>query len=318
MKLTLAISASLLAITATAAAQEPVPAAGALEFKAAEAVPQLERARVGVESRIVKGAPYSAEAVTETLQVLGDGNRIARKSVSKIYRDSEGRTRRETISDGEVTTISISDPVAGSQFTLSPATRTAYRTGVIMTGSGGAFAVASVPPGSPGTVVAMRTPEGHPRVEARSAEADRKVDDEKGAVAAGRGGGVRGPEQHLATIVYPATGPMLRVPGTSTSTKEDLGPQMVEGVMATGTRTTTVIPAGAIGNVQPINIVSEQWFSDDLKVLVLTKHNDPRSGETTYRLVNVIQGEPHRSLFEVPADYTMKDSAIRRQPPLER
>jgi hypothetical protein len=87
-------------------------------------------------------------------------------------------------------------------------------------------------------------------------------------------------------------------------------------VLATGTRTTTEIPAGAIGNERPIRIVSEQWFSEDLKVLVLTKHTDPRVGETTYRLTNIVQSEPAALLFEVPPDYTVKNSVIRRQAPL--
>src|SRR6185295_6978905 len=43
----------------------------------------------------VKGAPYAAEAVTESTQMLIDGNRIQHKSSASVYRDSEGRTRRE-------------------------------------------------------------------------------------------------------------------------------------------------------------------------------------------------------------------------------
>ena len=86
------------------------------------------------------------------------------------------------------------------------------------------------------------------------------------------------------------------------SVREDLGTSTIEGLPATGTRTTTTIAAGAIGNVQPIKIVSEEWFSPDLQVLVLTKHNDPRSGETVYRLLNVVRAEPDPSLFAVPAD----------------
>ena len=123
-------------------------------------------------------------------------------------------------------------------------------------------------------------------------------------------------------MVYPAEAvslPRTAAPGGyvggGTVNKEDLGTQVVEGVVATGTRTTTTIPAGTNGNEQPI--VSEQWFSPDLKVLVMTKHNDPRTGETTYRLTNIVQTEPARSLFEVPADYTLKDSVIRRQSPMQ-
>src|SRR5258708_19798852 len=43
----------------------------------------------------VKGAPYSAQAVTETTQTLADGNRIVQKNTATLYRDSEGRERRD-------------------------------------------------------------------------------------------------------------------------------------------------------------------------------------------------------------------------------
>ena len=93
-------------------------------------------------------------------------------------------------------------------------------------------------------------------------------------------------------VVYPAEGVSLPrsvapggfASGGGTVNKEDLGTQVIEGVVATGTRTTTTIAAGSIGNEQPILIVSEQWFSADLKVLVMTKHSDPRSGETSLSL----------------------------------
>jgi hypothetical protein len=95
--------------------------------------------------------------------------------------------------------------------------------------------------------------------------------------------------------------------GEGTTAREDLGEKVIDGVTAKGTRTTTVIAAGAQGNEQPITIVSEQWFSPDLQLLVMTRHNDPRTGETTYRLTNIVRAEPDRSLFEVPADYTVRD-----------
>jgi hypothetical protein len=81
---------------------------------------------------------------------------------------------------------------------------------------------------------------------------------------------------------------------------------MIEGVEAQGTRTTTTIPAGQIGNELPIEIVSESWMSQQLQTLVLSKHNDPRMGETTYRLTNIQLIEPLPMLFEVPADYTIQ------------
>jgi hypothetical protein len=84
--------------------------------------------------------------------------------------------------------------------------------------------------------------------------------------------------------------------------REDLGTSTIEGLTATGTRVTTTIPAGAIGNLQPIKVVSEEWFSPELQVMLLTRHSDPRAGETVYRLLNVVRAEPDRSLFTMPAD----------------
>src|SRR5262249_23148104 len=47
------------------------------------------------DGKLVKGAPYSAQVLTESVQTLADGNRIVRRSNAAVYRDSEGRTRRE-------------------------------------------------------------------------------------------------------------------------------------------------------------------------------------------------------------------------------
>ncbi len=89
----------------------------------------------------VKGAPYAAEAVTESTQTLSDGNRIQHKSTASVYRDSEGRTRREqTLSaigpwaaSGEAPqTIFIDDSVAGVHYILNPKERTAQKIAVPM------------------------------------------------------------------------------------------------------------------------------------------------------------------------------------------
>ncbi len=71
----------------------------------------------------VKGAPYSAEIISEDTQVLGDGNRIVNKSTQNFYRDSEGRTRREI--NGDV--IMIDDPVASVHYMLNPKAKTAHK-----------------------------------------------------------------------------------------------------------------------------------------------------------------------------------------------
>ena len=285
-------------------------------------------ARTAVEARITPGAPYAAEAVTESTQQLADGNRIVKRTLTRIFRDSEGRTRREQIAANgvDVQTVNISDPVAESTYVLFPETRVAYRNGVVIATPRG-MASASVTPGSSGVVTTARSADGSVRVEARGGveltEEERKAI-EAGAVARAGGGGTG-----AATVAGGGTGAAVgggRGRGVGAATlmpsrqagpgdpgvREDLGQQTIEGVVATGTRITTTIPAGAIGNEQPIKVVSEQWFSPELQVLVLTKHSDPRTGETTYRLTNISRAEQARSLFEVPPDYTLKDSIIRR------
>jgi hypothetical protein len=89
--------------------------------------------------------------------------------------------------------------------------------------------------------------------------------------------------------------------------EKDLGTQNVNGVTAQGKSIARTIPAGAIGNAQPIVSTSERWYSPDLQIPVSAKNNDPRFGESTYSLTNIRRSEPPSSLFQVPSDYTIKD-----------
>jgi hypothetical protein len=84
---------------------------------------------------------------------------------------------------------------------------------------------------------------------------------------------------------------------------ESLSAQTVNGVLATGTRVTRTIPAGQIGNAQAIQTVRETWVSTDLKVTVMVRSSDPRTGTTTTQLTNIVRAEPDGSLFQAPADY---------------
>ena len=100
--------------------------------------------------------------------------------------------------------------------------------------------------------------------------------------------------------------PGPEVSDVQTST-EALGQQTIEGVVAEGKRTTTTIPAGAIGNQRAITTTTEEWFSSEMQVVVLSTTKDPRMGETTYRLTNIRRQEPPTTLFTLPADYVVKD-----------
>ena len=245
-----------------------------------------------IETKITPNRPYSAESVTETVQIMADGNRIQRTSMTKVYRDNAGRTRREMFGAGTTAqTISIADPVAKNGFTLHPDKKIAYQT------SGGV--VLTTPP--PVQV------EGQPTAVAR------------GGGGGGGRGGYASTTNPSAAPVLPATtvaGGELRerrpAPEDPNVKAEDLGVQNMEGVLAAGKRTTTTIPAGKIGNVKDIQVVSEQWFSEELQVLVMTRHSDPRSGETIYRLRNILRAEPDPSLFTVPADYQVMQRGVRR------
>ncbi len=95
----------------------------------------------------------------------------------------------------------------------------------------------------------------------------------------------------------------------------DLGQQTIGGINAIGKSVTRTIPAGTIGNSQPIVEKSEVWTAPDLQVVVRSTHNDPRWGQSTYTLTNVRRGEPSPALFQVPADYTVQDEPSGRARP---
>ncbi|MEW5983000.1 MAG: hypothetical protein AB1806_11615 [Acidobacteriota bacterium] len=247
--------------------------------------------RVSIVPGPVTGAPYSAEAVSETVQTLADGNRILKRSVSRIYRDSKGRTRNETLTaDGQVKSVVISDPAGRTSYQLVPEKNVAQRIGLgtVHATSAGRGAGAGIATTRPLTFTVVELKAAH---EAELKRAQGTLQALKEA---------EHKTQQAATMVHEASG------AERTSARDDLGVRSFDGVEARGSRTTTVIPAGAIGNVLPITITSEEWTSPELKVLVMTRHADPRTGETTYRLSGISRAEPDASLFEVPAGYTIK------------
>jgi hypothetical protein len=241
---------------------------------------------VSVEGPAVTGAPYSAEATTESVQVLADGNRIVRRTTAKVYRDGKGRTRRETLGpDGQVTSILVSDPSGGKSFMIEPGTNTHTGVATFISSEGARPKAVQAAPGT-----------GSAR-----AQFSAQAKHEAGVQAA--------QETHVVTsgaMTMAWTAAVDPHGEGAAPKKEDLGQQTIEGLTAKGTRTTIEIPAGTIGNDLPIVAVGEEWVSVDLKVLVMTRHADPRMGETTYRLTGIVRGEPDPSLFEPPAGVTVK------------
>lgn len=265
----------LLASAATARAQQPIDLINAsspvnIEFMSGP---------IAFDAAPVTGAPYSAEAVTDVVQTLADGNRIVRQNKAHISRDSQGRTRREEgfavfgpLVNGpnanEQRNVQISDPANGTMVMLDLRTRTAQRM-----------------PGPPRIVLRNKIAGVNSTADVNMAEPLEKNQVEK-FVMFNRVQAVGGMRAEKPVV-------------------ESLGTQFMEGVTVEGTRTTVTIPAGDIGNERPITIVSERWFSQDLKLLVMSRQSDPRFGETTYRLTNLNRAEPPAHLFEIPADFTL-------------
>lgn len=234
-----------------------------------------------MSSPAVQGAPYSATITNESVQTLADGNRIVQTSTGNTARDSMGRTRQDAplLTIGNMSPadaprlVFLQDPVAQATYTLNLTEKTAMK--------GGAFSPMALSPRTPGvaTTGAMVS---------------------KDIIA---GAFVAGAAAPLAISVQ-KTGTVEEGQPQS----EDLGSKTMEGVSVMGTRTTRTIPAGQIGNDKPLSIVTEVWLSPELKTIVYSKRSDPRMGDQTFALTNIVRSEPDPSLFMVPSDFKLIDA----------
>lgn len=123
--------------------------------------------------------------------------------------------------------------------------------------------------------------------------------------------GVRGRRPPPSGIERP---PFARADVAPEIRSDQLPARTIEGLAVEGTRTTLIIPSGARGNVRPIEIVSEQWYSPDLHVVVSSRRADPLAGTVEYRLKGINRAEPSADLFQVPSDYRVMDGPVR--PPM--
>jgi len=220
----------------------------------------------------IAGAPFAADATTEFSQMLSDGNRIERRFTTSLARDGKGRTRSEQ-------DVAMLGPLVvlekGTNWKTSPA----------------AAAAPSEPPRF--TVINDPVDRVTYTLDERSKEARRSPS--KSATA-----------QFIE--VQKLNDKLINVRGGGNAVVvESLGMRQIEGVSAEGTRMTTTIPAGQIGNLNPINVVTERWIAKDLQMAILMTRRDPRSGDTVYRLTNIVRAEPPPDLFTVPSDYRIVD-----------
>ena len=224
----------------------------------------------GIPGGAVTGAPYSGEEVTERVQTLADGTHITQPPQKTVfYRDSQGRTRIER-------TIPLppgaSSAAAPNFIEISDPVSGARYTLDPRSRTVRKLSYPSAPPPPPsGTTVTS---------------------------------------QRLAVqAATPAMSPSL--PDSQAKrpefSRESLGTQTIEGVLAEGSRITVTYPIGAVGNDRSITTVSETWTSPDLKTVVLSKNSDPRNGDSTTRLTNISRLEPDPSLFQIPSDYEIVD-----------
>ena len=267
---------------------------------------------IRMRGKAVKNAPYSAEVVSERQQNLADGNQIVNKSTSFSYRDSAGRTRQEMRdAKGEVLTVTIHDAADGSTYILNPRSKTANKIGPHKELGKAAAEMArahieqmrkegKLPAGERREIIVRRLEgaEGEAQANAASAAGLHVEAPLMGALPNGR---------ELAMRLGPLAGAMADMKWARKAATKDLGTREIEGVKAEGKLRSYEIPAGEVGNRNPITVSDESWHSPELQVTLLTKHSDPRVGESTYRLTNIRREEPAAALFAVPSDYTVKD-----------
>jgi hypothetical protein len=275
-------------------------------------------ARSGVtvmRSNIVKTAPYSAQMVTEHTQALADGNQIATRTTAMTYRDSAGRTRQEVRDDkGDVVVVTINDPVNGTSLVLHPQNRTAVRIKPAATARAAADAAQAqidqmrkegkLPAGSQDIIV--KRVQGLDDAERLRIQRDVRIQVSK--ALADNGTALRDVQMQVAPLM---NGAFADVKWSTKATTKDLGTRDVGGIKAEGKLRSYEIPAGAIGNRNPIVVSDETWTAPDLQVTVYTKHSDPRSGDVVFRLENIRREEPAAALFTVPADYTVREAGGR-------
>ncbi len=287
--------------------------------------------------RVVKGAPYCADAIHETVQWLPDGaggapNRIVRQQSTRLCRDGEGRTRQE-VERGGRKLVYLRDPVGRESWVLDPERKTARRLGDMRTLGLDTTAIrenaerlrelarsaaerATRGLGMPSAAPASPAPPTPPRPPMPPLPPMPPMpviisgpDDANGA----------GPGRHEVRVmrlnrdgessewVMPPAAVQWRAQNWAprgSGSVTPLGGKEVEGVRANGERTSWTIEAGKVGNEKPILITREVWTAPDLMVTVSSRDFDPRNGEINYRLKNLKRGEPDAALMKVPSDFS--------------
>ncbi len=263
-------------------------------------------AMMHMPSRSVKNAPYSAEVVSEQQHTLADGNQIVNTSSTMSYRDSAGRTRQEMRdAGGTLRSVTISDAAEGVTYILNPETKTATKIGphrdmARIAGDKARVHIEEMHKDGGERVIVKRIEREADGEARRRIREDVRIRVHKDLADMPRMAGL----DRIGPAIAGAFGDMK---WAAKSSVKDLGTREIEGVKAQGKMKSYEIPAGEIGNRNPIVVASESWYSPELQVTLMTKRSDPRTGERIWRMANIKRDEPAPALFAVPSDYTVKD-----------
>lgn len=88
------------------------------------------------------------------------------------------------------------------------------------------------------------------------------------------------------------------LPSNEFAKKEDLGVQDMDGVAVHGVRETQTIAAE-----KEIVVTDEYWYSDELRMNLVVKHSDPRTGTVRMTVAQITRTEPSSAFFEIPDGY---------------
>ena len=114
---------------------------------------------------------------------------------------------------------------------------------------------------------------------------------------------IRHPPSTVPPTIRYASPASSGLPPNEFTKEEDLGIQEVDGVPAHGLRETQTIPAESSGIGKDVVVTDEFWYSDDLRINLVVKHSDPRTGEVKLTVTQVTRTEPDSALFEIPQGY---------------
>lgn len=282
--MTMTLIASFLTIATTAIASEPTRV---LMGTTLGMIPDF------FSTETIKNAPVSARITVRSVQELVDGNRIVHNNVIVLYRDKEGRVRREHEVDAAGNqAISLSDPQLNRVIMLHPNDKTAVKLPVIsnFTNISQPFIDVSNLQSDPG-VPCDELNFSVPLHEHAQMDAQASVFVEP-------------------TGVHAFPGPSIMAFSPGKTTVESLGQDTLDGVRVEGKVRVTTHEADSIGNEKEIIVTKNTWYAPELHMMLRSEEMDPRFGRIIYKAEILSIDEPDPSLFEVPKDYQVIEPSL--------